>query len=1057
MNLAPSFHVYNASAGSGKTFTLVKEYLKIILGNVDPEDGGVYAFQNILAITFTNKAAAEMKERILENLQMFSEKNENDMFLMLSKELRLNKNVLFDRSSKVLDAILQNYSAFNITTIDSFTYKIVRTFAYDLDLPLNFEVEMDPSQLLSEAIDVLISKIGIDKKLTDVLIDYSIQKIDDDKAWDISNDLNSISKILLNEEDALQFRKFENKTLSDFKKLDNSLQKEKRIIEALFIEKGKEGMAIIDNSGLLYNDFPYSELPNFFKKLINFKNQKKDTIKFSGRLYNKVSSGVLYAASKKKDVKERIDAITPELTSIYFETEQIYNKHFPEYVLMELVAKSLIPLAVLNNIQKELSKIKEQNNICFNSEFNQLISDKIKNEPTPFIYERIGEKFKHYFIDEMQDTSLLQWQNLIPLIDNALSQEKGGLMLVGDGKQAIYRWRGGKAEQFIDLANEENPFFVEKEAKNLGVNYRSYSEIINFNNKFFAHISQYLINEQYRFLYEYGTEQKLNSNVGGYVQVDFVDKYELTPEEKTEAYPQKVFEVIEDLDVSFKKSDVCVLVRGKKEGVAIANYLSERNIKIISSETLLIQNSNKVQFLVDLLSYIHNPLDLNSKFNAVLFLYDFLDIQKTKHLFFEELIPVGVNEFFVALDAYSVSFDFESYLKIPFYEGLEEMIRAFHLMKTADAYVQFFMDFVLDFQRKNKNELSAFLQVWNQKKEKLSIVSQEDDDAVRIMTIHKSKGLEFPVVIFPCDLNIYKEQDAKVWYDNLENSKFGDFETSLVSCSSSLALTGELGSLLLERRKEELALDNFNLLYVALTRAVEQLYIITDYKKESKTSSNLDSYSGLYKDFLKSFIEVSKSNSEFTYHLGDNKRICIPKEKPIKVESVEQQNYISTSWDSHDIQIVSNSSKNWGETSEASVKYGLLIHEILSKVYVVDDLEIILDSYILKGELEYENKGELFSLLDSVLKDPSLIMYFSKNQIVVNERPIVTDQGELLVPDRLVFDKNSVVIIDYKTGRKEEKYKLQLESYSSILQNMGYVIERKLLVYIGKRIEVECF
>jgi ATP-dependent exoDNAse (exonuclease V) beta subunit len=1055
MSQSPVFHIYNASAGSGKTFTLVKEYLKIVLGNDSFKGTGTFAYQKILAITFTNKAAAEMKDRILSSLFEFSKNEVNPMLSVLSEELQVSEEVLSERSAKVLDAILQNYSAFNITTIDSFTYKIVRAFAYDLGLPLNFEVEMDPTQLLSEAIDVLISKIGVDKKLTDVLLDYSIQKIDSDKSWDVSNDLNKVAKILLNEDDALQFRKLENIALSEFRSLDDRLRKEKSKIEAIFAEKGKEGLSVICSVELQYNDFPYSELPKFFEKLINFKEQKKDTIKFSGRLFDKVSSGVLYAASKKKDVKDRIDSITAQLTKLYFEVEQLYNKYLPDYVLMDLVSKSLIPLSVLNNVQKELSKIKEQNNIRFNGEFNQLISDKIKNEPTPFIYERIGEKFQYYFIDEMQDTSLLQWQNLVPLIDNALSQEKGGLMLVGDGKQAIYRWRGGKAEQFIDLANDENPFYAEKEPKSLGVNYRSYSEIINFNNQFFSHISQYLSNEQYRDLYQFGSEQKLNSNIGGYVQFDFVDKYEMTSEEKEIAYPHQVYEIISELDPAFKKSEVCVLVRGNKEGVAIANYLAEKEIKIISSETLLLQNSSKVKFIIELLSYINNPLDLNAKLNALLFLYEFFDLKISKHLFFSELIPLEINEFFNELRKYSVSFDFQKYLKIPFYESIEEIIRAFSLMDSSDAYVQFFLDFVLDFQRKNTNDLSVFLDVWEQKKGKLSVVSQEDGDAVRIMTIHKSKGLEFPVVIFPCDLNIYRENEPKVWYDDLDKSKFGDLPASLVSCSSNLAMTGELGKNLLSRRKEELALDNFNLLYVALTRAVEQLYIVTEYKKESKNGLNIDLYSGMYTDFLNSISDNEKSFDGLNYRIGDSRRVFGQENQIENISLGEQSEFISTSWESHDIQIVSNASKNWGDKIDTSVRYGLLVHEMMSKIYVSEDVEKVIDAYVAKGELNIEGRNDMLKLLNNIVLHPLLEKYYKEGNIVVNERAILSENGEMLIPDRLVFNGMSVVIIDYKTGKRDTKYRFQLDNYAKTLKNMGCNVEKKILVYAVKEVVIE--
>ncbi len=532
MQKSTSFQVYSASAGSGKTFTLVKEYLKILLAS-----GNTYKFQQILAVTFTNKAAGEMKERVIKNLHAFSKAEKNDMLSTICEEINLTEAVIFSRSKAILSAILQNYSAFGIMTIDSFTHKLIRTFAYDLHLPLNFEVEMDAESLLNEAVDVVISKIGSDKKLTDLLVSYSLQKLEDDKAWDISLELKSFAKIILNETDATNLKSLHKISIDEFKVLKDKLQKENKQIEAEFSNLGDEALKIIDDNGLEHNEFSYADLPNHFKKLTKLKYLKADDLKFEGRLNTTIEENKnLFTAKCNANSKQIIENIAPDLKQLYHDSKKLYAEKYPRYILNNLIVEGLIPLAVLNYINNALQEIKSENNILLNAEFNQLIGNTIKNEPAPFIYERLGEKFRYYFIDEMQDTSQLQWQNLIPLIDHAISSEdelgeQGKLLLVGDAKQSIYRWRGGKSEQFIALSSEEknkinNPFYVEKGLCSLETNFRSYSEIIDFNNSFFRNSSQYLSNASYRNLFFEGNSQKFNSKTGGYVQLSFVEKNE---------------------------------------------------------------------------------------------------------------------------------------------------------------------------------------------------------------------------------------------------------------------------------------------------------------------------------------------------------------------------------------------------------------------------------------------------------------------------------------------------------------------------------------------------
>ncbi|WP_298285095.1 UvrD-helicase domain-containing protein [uncultured Lutibacter sp.] len=1049
-----SFQVYNASAGSGKTFTLVKEYLKILLTIENP-----YKFQQILAVTFTNKAAGEMKERVVENLNAFSKKTTNQMLKVIGVETNLLDDIIFKRSKIILNAILQNYSAFNITTIDSFTHKLIRTFAFDLGIPLNFEVEMDAESLLNEAVDLVISKIGEDQELTNLLVNYSLQKVDEDKAWDVSRELKEFAKIILNENHASHLKLLTNVSVQDFKLLKNKLQKENQKIEHNFKEVAQKAITLIKNNGLEFNEFSYAgELPKHFLKLQNLKQQKPEAVKFDGRLNKTIEENKNLYAAKCNDVsKSSIEAISDQLKDYYFISKQIFETFYNSYVLNSLIIESLIPLAVLNYINNALQELKSENNIMLNAEFNQLISNTIKNEPAPFIYERIGEKFRYYFIDEMQDTSELQWQNIIPLIDNALSSEnelgeKGKLLLVGDAKQSIYRWRGGKAEQFINLSSKEiaptnNPFYVPKKLQNLETNYRSFSEIINFNNKFFQHISQFLSNANYSNLYFNGNNQNTTTNIGGFVQLSFVEKSN-EDEDKELVYPKKVLNIIQNLDASFQKNEVCVLVRKKDQGIAVANYLSENGIEIISSETLLLKNSKKINFLINLLYALENPLAKEYKIKLLYFLYDFLKIKESKHKFFSHFIELPFTQFFEKLEQYQLYFNYNEFVQSPFYESIEYCIRSFKLAIESDSNIQFFLDVVFEFQQKKETSINAFLDYWELKKEKLSIVAPEAKNAVRIMTIHKAKGLEFPVVIFPYDIEIYRQINPKVWY-NFNNES--TINSVLVNYSNKLNYVGEQGVQLFEKQREELELDNFNLLYVALTRPIEQLYIISEKQNLTKGEEKLSVTSGFFINYLKKINAWDAAINDYTF--GNPKRVTIEVQEENK--SSFQQSFISNSWKNHNISIVANSSLLWDTEQGKAIGYGNLIHEILSKINTKNDIEEVVNTYIFNGTISKNEKVAISLILNNIVNHPKLQMYFEQNNEVYTEQEILSKDQQIIIPDRLVVNNNEVVIIDYKTGNPHKKYHQQLINYKNILEDLNYSIIKKILVYINEEIIVE--
>ncbi len=1033
-----SFQIYNASAGSGKTFSLVKEYLKIVLKSTTP-----YTFQHILAVTFTNKAAGEMKERILENLHSFAERKETDMLPMICEELKISKEEVFDKSEAILRVILQNYSAFSVTTIDSFTHKLIRTFAYDLGLSLTFDVEMDTEELLQEAVDKIISEIGEDEAITQILISYALQKADSDKTWDIGLDLFNFSKLLLNENHTIALNKLKKIGFEDFITLRKALYENNTKNNQSFKEIGEKALQLMTDNGLSATDFLRGALPKHFQLLVDSPDKAKF---FDGSTLKKaVEEQQFYKKTASQEVKNTIDRIAPKLTKYYLDAEKVYQKK----VRNDLMLESLVPLAVLRYIYKALNELKEEKNIMLNAEFNELIYKTIKDEPAPFIYERLGEKYRHYFIDEMQDTSVLQWQNIIPLLYHTLTSENekgevGSLLLVGDAKQSIYRWRGGKAEQFIALSSdkdmeESNPFGVAKQVQNLGVNFRSYSKIIDFNNQFFSYLSSFLSNEDYAQLFKEGNRQKSNHRKGGYVEISFVEK-DKDDEEKGLVFAKKTEEIIKRLDKSFQRGEICVLVRSNKQGVEVANYLTEKGIDIVSSDTLLLNNSPKIRAIIHLLQLVQNRDSKESKIKLLYFLHNHCKVAKKIHSFVKEYLDLPLLEMFSRLEKIGISFSLSSFLEMPFYESIEYLIQSFHLASEPESEIQFFLDLAFEHSQKKDFSLSDFLEFWELKKDSLSIVASDMPHSVRITTIHKSKGLEFPVVILPYDLNIYQERDGKVWYEMEDDFPINPM---LLPYKKNLNYIGEQGQFLHQQRQEELELDNFNLLYVAMTRAVEQLYIIQEKKLNAKQEENINYSSGLLIRYLKDNLKWEDEKN--TYSFGNEERKSVLKEKKDDVKEI--QKLVHCSWKKHQVKIAKSTFSLEDGAKKARLE-GTQLHQVLEKIKTISDVQKVINQLKFNGVVPKEKLDSVKEILSNIVTHPKLKNYFSEGVLAINERKIATADGENLIPDRLVFKGDEVTIIDYKTGEFHKEYAQQLNNYGKALSEIGYNVVKKLIVYI---------
>ncbi|WP_392348893.1 3'-5' exonuclease [uncultured Polaribacter sp.] len=513
-------------------------------------------------------------------------------------------------------------------------------------------------------------------------------------------------------------------------------------------------------------------------------------------------------------------------------------------------------------------------------------------------------------------------------------------------------------------------------------------------------------------------------------------------------YPKKVLEKINQLKEDFYLNEICVLTRTKRDGIAVADYLSENGISIISSETLLLKNNSKINFIIDLLYSIQNTNDEEKRFEVLYFLHEHLQLKVPKHEFFKKHVKLTNAFIFENLKSYGISFNFSVFQQVPFYEKIEEIIRGFKLVNSSNAYVQFFLDVVLEQQRK-ATDIGDFLEFWELKKEKLSIVASENANAVQVMTIHKSKGLEFPVVIFPCDVDIYRQINPKIWFDDLPKDYL--FKELLIDYKKDLSLINERGLEIYNQQREELELDNFNLLYVALTRAAEQLHVITEKKISANGVENVNHYSGIFINYLKE--QNLWREDRLEYNFGNIER-AKKKEAAASLAEIHQK-FISTPWQEHNIVLLASASKLWNTAQGKAIDFGNLFHEMLSKIIIKNDVNIVTTLYHQKGFINEIQLKLIKEMMCFVVNHPKLAVYFSDKVTVFNEREIVDFDNQVVIPDRLVFNHiNEVTVIDYKTGSASSEHHQQLLKYERVLKSMNFKVSKKLLVYINTEVNV---
>ena len=1041
-----SYTVINASAGSGKTYSLIKNLLKICLRNNRPE-----VIRNILALTFTNKAANEMKERILSWLGDFTSDRYMDIQALTdiqnelkSEEIHLTIDDLHYRSKNLLDYILHHYSALNISTIDKFNTRLIRSFAYELGLPQNFNLEIDAAPFLLEAVDQTLDKIGDNDQLSEAFMDYINYNLDNQKRENLPKTLFDTAKNFNNDIHYFTLEKNKNFDWTAYSDEKEKLRKEIKQLLKDSKEKALSSIELIKSRDLSVEDFSGGKVNSiavFFEKYLNTETPPLPTNSEEKALenYEKLTG------AKSKNRADDVAAILP----ILLDNRKKIILNYLDIEKKKKIHMALLPLKVNKEIQDQLKFIEDENDLLMLSRFNVLINEQLRNEPSAFIYEKVGEQYQHYFFDEFQDTSFLQWQNFLPLRDHILSEESTSFTLVGDPKQSIYRFRGGEAQLMLDIINKKEDTLRYADIQNLEYNYRSSYNIVEFNNQLYQYISGF-VEDDYREIFGSLAQQKPQSDQPGRVKINLVENgnVDLFFEEVAEKMKN---DIQESLNNGFSFSDIAILCRGNNDILKFSQQLSglevdykneKTFIRTISEKGLTLDLSATINAVIQYLLWYSFPK--NRRF-LVLCLYYLSKSGRIKiDDFSAELSEILQIETTSGLqEKVEEKYNLKLRSDIPnlnTYSFIESILQEFSVEKKETDYLINFLELLYGFFQNTSATLKDFLHYWQEEGHAISIQASENTDAINLMTIHKSKGLEFPVVFLPMK-NSHKDSQFNDWYDISDTGDQVLKTVNLTSFNKDLAAYDEGMSSFNEENTYKNKIDRYCIQYVATTRAVEQMFLYI--QKPGKSSGYLEIYD---------FIAIHRNTEEDSFDFFETDERHLLKRHHKARQRPEKDLHISslrTSDETFNTEIkIATPSKSYQERNE-SVKTGIFTHQILEKVVMREDAAKVLKQYLLDGTITQAEFTEVQSRLNKLFE--AYPQYFNGRYEVINERDILfSDNGEyrLLRTDRLLKTSNGWIIIDFKTGAEREKYEDQIETYKKALEQSGEKVWKTDVVYV---------
>ena len=1022
-----------------------------------------------------------MKSRIVEELNNLAVGNKSGYLTQLMEEFKLSEKTIRERAKGILQSILHNYSTFSISTIDRFFQQTMRAFTREMGITGGYKVEVDNQSFLPEIVDLMLNELDEDgnEDLIDWLLDFMKDRIEDNKTWKINDEIVKLAYNLFDERFITLSEPVQDQ-IKDKKSLNQYKQKLWAIVrnyENQLKEIGQRAQAIAKRYNLEFSDFSGGSRSQFLRFDMWANGEVPNLTPTFFKYPDDVSCW--YTKKASDDIKNTIEAAYADgLNNCVKEVIELYENG-THYATSREILKLFNTLGILNDVNNRLQTYRRDTNMLFLSDTTQLLNKIIADSESPFVYEKIGSRLNHFMIDEFQDTSTMQWNNFRPLLEESMSSGNYNL-IVGDVKQSIYRWRNSDwrllEEQIVQDFLEPN---IQQHV--LETNWRSDANVISFNNQFFSQAATTLqhefvgsdeeiqdsayfstkIEDAYSQVSQQVAPHNLEEENGG-VSIQFIDQEEVDSwqDEALELLPKTLQTLQDD---HFRLKDIAILVRTGKEAVAVSEALLRYKDKypstkyrydFISNEALLLNNSSCIKTAVALLQYINSPLEKTVRVRAIYEYYRFTTKMNASDIF-DKYVQQHTEEFPEELGD-----KLAPIVSLPLYELAEAL---FDLLKEATqstdtVYIQAFLDLINDYSARKTADLNGFLTWWDEAKDKKSLFSPSDQDAIQLMTIHKSKGLQFGAVIVPfANWAFEPRPNMSILWCKPEVAPFNDIGVVPVYYSKSLNATIFKYDYLQEKLYSYI--DNLNLLYVAFTRPKHRLIISAPKPKELKKNAEVQikNVSDLLWQTVSSqlFQQETAKIKTTPKDDADENPLLFNFGTPTPLEEKPKDSLPAEPTD-----------MNWQSTpfrnrlklrlsgigyfsDDGTRDFGTLMHEIVSEMRTLDDLDSALEKKVLSGELTTDEKQTLYDFLSESLSLPAVQDWYSGNYHVLNEQQVLHPSLSFIRPDRVMIKDDEVIVVDYKFGESvESKYVKQVQRYVKSIRDMGYANVRGYLFYV---------
>jgi len=997
-----------------------------------------------------------MKDRIMRYLNEFANGESNELATELQKELSLDPQTFQSHAREVQAAILHNYNQFSVSTIDAFFQKVIRSFTREAGILGDYRLEVEQDLVMEEVIGTLIDELGERKQLTDWVVELALQNLENDRSWDMRSSLMSFSNEIFRDEfkaveENISYHA-ENKNY--FRDTLTALQKKKFEFINFTKSRAKNVLSEFHALDLAADDFKYAGgILNFFVKISEISSVKDFDEKAKGsRVDNEFQSSKNWPGKDHPRTVEIVRHTDEKWIHVLNEILDYRKKNFQVALSAEVALSNFYAFGLLTDISRKLGEYKRENNVMLLADAPQFLNGIIQNSDTPFIYEKAGSFYRNFLIDEFQDTSGLQWKNFQPLLTNGLDSGYPSL-IVGDVKQAIYRWRGGD-QSLLQSSIENELGNARTEIKLLNKNFRSTKEIVSFNNALFKSSSAIASFDNGLAISanEYHDVEQLTTKPGdGFVQVKFFPDYE-DLKWKDEAMRQMVLDIEELQKQGAKPSDIALLVRTNVEGQELVTYLLDHKnseeaksycrYDVVSSESLRIDSACSVNLLTAALTYLLNYDDAIARAQLA---YEYSRQQGSEKsmaevfavsnaVVFENNLPSAFTERKISLR------------KLSLFELTETLIEIFELGKTSGElpYLLAFQDLVLDFANRERNDLRAFLDWWENNKQKKSIVASMGAEAMQLFTLHKAKGLQFKYVIIPfCSWGLDHDgfKSPNLWVKS-SAPIFTDIGYLPVKYSSTLKESLFAEDYSVEHSK--VYLDNLNLLYVAMTRAENGLIV---FAPDPKVRIHKNSVARLLFDGIKGSSELT-SGFNASLLSWDSGGIKVSSENKIsEINTTSLETYDTSQWRGK--LIVKKTAPNLAaiedDQQRQKINYGIHLHAAFSKINYAGDISSAINKMESAGDINLNEKGLLEQSIHKLMESPQVADWFSLKWEVRNETHTLLPGGKEYRIDRLLLKDKQAIVIDYKTGSPKKEDQKQIGEYCLMLNQMGYDSEGYLL------------